>query len=332
MTTRALRSPALAGLLAIAVGCSGSGSGPGGTGGSGGAAGTTGTLAYRPCPASTRVGQFSIQLIAAADPAPAYAQFAGRVRNAPDPTENWREMSQDGACRLVIGPELVCSTPCTAGTICAGQNQCINEPVSQDIGVVSVGGLATPLSATAIANSQNTYYASLSAMPYPPFSHETPIRLSSAGGAYAAFTLQGRGVVPLDFAGTGLQVIARDKALPVTWTAPAQAGSARIFVRLDIGHHGGYAARVECDVADTGSMTIPAGLITQLIGQGTAGFPTISLTRQTVDSTTVAPGCVEFAIASPVERPAMVEGIVSCSDEVPCPAGKTCKDQLRICE
>jgi len=34
---------------------------------------------------------------------------------------------------------------------------------------------------------------------------------------------------------------------------------------LDIAHHGGIPARVECDVADTGAAAISAGLIGKLV-------------------------------------------------------------------
>ena len=85
----------------------------------------------------------------------------------------------------------------------------------------------------------------------------------------------------------------------------------------------------------TGSATIPAGLINQLIEKGTAGFPTISLTRRTLDSQTIEPGCVDLSVASPVEREIEVEGVVSCNcdstvecpsdDPKPCHEGQVCR-------
>ena len=97
--------------------------------------------------------------------------------------------------------------------------------------------------------------------------------------------------------------VTRNKALNVTWTPPPSGGAARIFMSMDIAHHGGGAARIECDVPDTGSATIPAGLINQLLDRGSAGFPKLTLTRRTVDSVTIAPGCVDFLVSSSVERP-----------------------------
>ncbi len=103
-------------------------------------------------------------------------------------------------------------------------------------------------------------------------------------------------------------------------------------MRVDIGHHGGIAARIDCHVGDTGSTRIPAALVNMLIGKGTAGFPSVSLTRRTIDSETLATGCVDLAVASSVERVVMVEGVTSCTnvgagDE--CPTGQTCGADLK---
>lgn len=310
------------------LGCSGGGST---SGGSGGGSGNGGTLAT--CPASTRVGGFAVQLIAAAANRGAYTSFGGGVKDAVDPREARQEVAKDGACRLTAAVPLTCTPACTGVQICAGQNQCVNEPTYQDVGTVTLSGLPTAITVAPVANQ---YYKDLSAVAYPPFAPGAQISLMSAGGKYAAFSLSGAGIAPLEFAGTGLDV-ARNRALAMTWTPPpASAGAARIFARMDIAHHGGGSARIECDLPDTGSAAIPAGLINQLIDRGTAGFPTLSLTRVVAASTNIAPGCVDLAIASPIERSLTVEGVMSCNctandpaspceaDGIPCPVGKTC--------
>jgi hypothetical protein len=220
---------------------------------------------------------------------------------------------------------LVCNTPCAGGMICAGANKCVAEPATQDLGTVTFSGLGAPVSLM-LANFQ--YSGSLAAeAPYPPFASEAEVRVQTGGGKYDAFTLAGRGLEPLEFAGTGLRV-ARGQPLAVSWKAPAKAGSTRVHLKLDIAHHGGISARLECDVADNGSTTIPAVLINQLMDRGVAGFPLLSLTRQTADSTTIAPGCVDFVVASEEARDIEVEGVVSCNQEHPCPAGKICQTDL----
>ena len=138
--------------------------------------------------------------------------------------------------------------------------------------------------------------------------------------------------------------MARSQPLAVTWTPSAKSKSARIYLKLDIAHHGGIAARINCDLADSGSVTIPASLVTKLMDRGLAGFPSITLTRRTVDSTIVGPGCVDFVVASEEAREVEVEGVISCntSEDKPtctpeevkdgckqCPTGMKCGDGFR---
>lgn len=318
----------------IPVGCSGGSPAGGGTGGTSvGMGGAPGSLEYKPCPEATRAGGFSVQLVAAAGAVSAFTSVAGGVKDAPDPRAGRVEKARNGACVLTDAPSLNCVPTCTGGDqICAGNNRCITEPTFQDVGTVSITGL--PGAVTLMPFSNKQYSAQLTGIAYPPFADGAAVKLSTTGGEYPAFTLSGRGITPLDFAGNGLDV-RRNSALNVTWTAPPSGAAARIFVRMDISHHGGGAARIECEVPDTGSATVPAALINQLLDQGSAGFPTLSLTRRTVDSVTIAAGCVDLTVSSPVERPLTVEGEVSCTctvgdagcgmdDSVPCPAGRTC--------
>jgi hypothetical protein len=119
--------------------------------------------------------------------------------------------------------------------------------------------------------------------------------------------------------------------LPFTWTAPAGGGASRILVEVEIGHHGGVAAHINCDLPDTGSGEIPASLVTALIAEGVHGFPTLSLTRRTIASTNVGAGCVDLAVAATVSReitvcPTASSCIVSCVTSDQCTAPMICKD------
>jgi hypothetical protein len=286
------------------------------------------TAGYKPCDPANRVGGFALQLVAAKPhdepPTPAFAQAAGKVGDRIDPRDLWQVQSKEGDCSLVTLPNLFCDPRCSGDQVCAGQNKCVPEPVLQDVGAVTVTGLIAPLSVNAV---NKNYYAPLPPNPYPPFAADAAIRLSAAGGSYGAFSLAGRGIEPLVFAQSGLNVM-RDKPLALTWTA-SKISSTRVAIALDIAHHGGIAARILCDVPDTGSATIAGGLITKLIERGTAGFPTINLTRRTVDSTAITPGCVEFAVSSSVEELVQVEGVTSCREDLPCPGGRTCGADLK---
>jgi hypothetical protein len=182
--------------------------------------------------------------------------------------------------------------------------------------------------------AQNFYTASL-LNPYPPFSPGGAVHLEAAGATIPAFAFDAVGVEPLDFEATDL-IMRNGQALAFTWTPPATAGPGRIVVKADIAHHGGVAAAIECDLPDTGSGELPAALVSALIAEGTAGFPSLSLTRRVITSGTVGPGCVELAIASPVERvigvcPTPTSCVVSCIKGDPnsiCPSGTTCQDDL----
>lgn len=239
----------------VTGGCSGGSSAGGGTGGASAVGGAAGTLEYKPCPQATRVGGFSVQLTPAAGGAPAFTSFGGGVQNAPDPRHGRVELANDGPCALTDVPTLTCARDCTASNqICAGNNSCITEPTFQNVGTVTVTGLPTAVNVIRPDNSQ--YFMDLADIAYPPFADGAALKLSTGGGNYGAFTLLGQGITPLESSGDGLQ-LARNTALNITWTPPPSAGVTRIIMSMDISHHGGGAARIDCDVPDTGSATIP---------------------------------------------------------------------------
>jgi hypothetical protein len=299
------------------------------TSGCGGGDGVGNSLAlYTPCPAANRLGGFNVDLTIM-EGSPGFTSMTGAVRNSADPREVWVGGSATG-CALVTGPTLSCTPACVAPMICAGNNTCVAAPMGQNAGAVTVTGVGpAPIDVMRIA-AANTYYSTLMD-PFPPFAVGDTVTLAAAGADVPAFSLEGRGIDPLVFPGTGI-LIGRDKPLDLTWTAPAAAGATKIYVRIDIGHHGGIAARIDCHVDDTGTTRVPASLVNMLIDKGTAGFPSVVLMRRTVDSAMVGSGCVDFAITSQVERLVMVEGVTSCtnvgaSDE--CPTGQTCGDDLK---
>ena len=335
------QAPLVLGFVVFGVACSsGAGSGTGGsgggTGGSGGAAVAATQLAYKPCDQTKQVGGIAVELRRAMNGGAAFTAFTGGVKSGVNPEAVWQELAKDGDCRVMVGPK-PCSTACPSGKVCGGSNMCVDEPLLQDTGTLTLAGLSDAVSLMWMAGQG--YSGSLTKGPYPPAAPEVEITARTAGGTYPSFTLAGRGIEPLEFAGTGLEV-ARNQALPITWRASAKNRSTRIHIKLDIAHHGGISARIDCDVADTGSTTISAALVTKLMEQGLAGLPSISLTRQTADSTTIAPGCVDFVVASQQERDIEVEGVISCTTTEAtcppedtgckaCPAGKTCQRDLQ---
>jgi hypothetical protein len=163
---------------------------------------------------------------------------------------------------------------------------------------------------------------------YPPTDPGAAVHLSAAGGDYAAFEIETRGIAPLEgFAGDALP-LERDKPLELKWTASPDA---QIEAVLEIAHHGGAKGKVICEAEDTGSLTIPATLVTQLIGLGVAGFPDVTLTRKSAGSTRIAPGRVEFVLFASSNRPIAIAGLTSCMSDTECPSGQIC-DQDKSCK
>ena len=62
-----------------------------------------------------------------------------------------------------------------------------------------------------------------------------------------------------------------------------------------------------------------------------ADGPSIGLSRQTADSLELPVGCIDFIVAGTGEIAGQIEGLVSCSGQVPCADGMTCMMDL-TCE
>jgi hypothetical protein len=306
------------------------GSGGGGSGGQGGDAGgpPDEPLVYRTCAAEERVGVFTVLGRAEDDVLDtAVTEITGYVRNGVVPREVWEEVATEGECKLKVGPTLFCDPRCSSDQICTSAGTCEPAPVKVDAGSVSIEGLAAPL--TMSANSANNYIPPPGTqLAYPAYTPGADIRLSAQGGEAPAFELRGRGVAELELP-EGEISVAEGEAVVLRWTPdPASGSGVRVHVDLDIAHHGGIFARIDCDAEDDGMLEIPASLVSQLLDRGVAGFPAVAMTRRSVDSTMTELGCVEFVVASRVKRSVSIPGLVSCSEEQPCPMGQICQTDL----
>jgi hypothetical protein len=310
---------------ALLLGCSSSpGAGAGGAGGSAGAGGGSGGTTGSP---DIVVGGFAVQL-KAADPtinAPAYTAVAGRVADGPRPnTVIMKVVEEAGGCRLRTPRVPFCNTACGSESVCGDDDKCLPYPKAQNLGLVRVKGLGAGEFSMEPINGN--YQPSASVMlPNPPCPEGAPIELQTAGGAYPSFTLKAKGITALAVAGSGAIPLTSDQPLKLQWTAPGDASFSRVLVRVDISHHGGLKGEIECDVPDTGTLEIPGTMVGKLIALGTAGFPTVYLTRASTGYAVIQPGRVTLEVSSSVERPLEIDGIVSCNDTVDCPAGKICQ-------
>jgi hypothetical protein len=342
------------GLLATLVGCSGSDPDPGspnGTGGgsdSGGSAGTTpGGSAGTSAGGSTGatggssaipglvVGSFQVEMSAPEDtPDTLRTSVLGKVNGgATPPTIIWETTKTDGECWLEVPRVPFCSDGCGAD-VCVDDDVCMAYPEGHSVGEVKLSGLklvggGSDLTLKEIAKA---YQPAAGVMfEAPPFAEGDAIKLTAAGGDFAAFELTTGGVAPLEITSTDFE-LKEDQSLELQWQAAADQKSSVVHVKIDISHHGGTRGLIECDAADDGTLTISAALVTELLGLGFAGFPSLVATRSSRDGTQIAPGRVELVVSSKAQRAVTIDGLTSCTGAEPgagdppeCPDGTTCQ-------
>jgi hypothetical protein len=260
-----------------------------------------------------------------------YTSLVGKVADGPTPsTLVWTDSASAGGCKLKKPRVPFCETPCTGGAICVDDNKCQSYPKAQSVGTVRASGFQTasgPMEFT-MDPVAGSYQPGSESLPFPAFSEGDALKLAASGGAYAPFSLSSSGIAPLSLLTDPIPVMS-GQSVKLAWTPPGRSGISTIRIKLDISHHGGTKGMIECDTADSGSFEIAASLITELLNLGTAGFPTIVVTRQATTGTAViAPGRVELNVASAVERAVQIPGVVSCTETAQCASGKTCQADL----
>ena len=318
----------------MAVACSSDATSPsasGGAGGSnGGSSGSPATGGANAGDPNAIVGTFIVELEAATATDAAYTAVSGKVYDGATPaTVVWDSLGSGAGCELQKQHAPFCSTACVSGTVCIDGDVCAPYPTAQDLGPVLVKGLGTSdITMKAIANSYQL--PGDVTLPYPPASEGAAFSVNVAGGAFGAFSVQSKMVVPLLASGT--LTLESDKPLQLSWQAPGDPSLSRMQIKVDIAHHGGGTGKIECDVADTGSLEIPAALVTGLIDLGVAGFPTVTLSRIATGSTAIAPGKVTLQALSSVPLELVVPGVQSCHEDAECPAGKACRKEDLTCE
>lgn len=280
------------------------------------------------------IGTFQVSLIApdAATGAAGYTAVIGKVADGPTPSQLiWTESSRSGACVLSKPSVPFCNTPCGGSAVCVAQNTCKPYPTTKSVGTVKATGLKTTAGASEFSMDPiagNYQTPGGTTLLYPAFAEGGAITLSAAGGVYSPFSLGSVGIAPLQITSQNLQV-ATGQLVRLTWTPPQKSIGSKISVKLDISHHGGTKGMIECTTDDTGTLDIAASLVTELINLGTAGFPTILVTRKApVGSAVIAPGRVDLVIQSAIEQAVTVPGVTSCNSSTDCKNGMTCQSDL----
>jgi len=276
------------------------------------------------------VGSFQVKLTPASDLGAASTTVVGRIYDGPTPvTTIWEKPQVDGDCTLTTPRVPFCPTPCGGSAACVEDDTCLAYPTAHSAGTVTMTGLqatsgSEPVELTLVSS---TYQAPPSvSLAFPPFAEGDAVSLTAKGEYFPAFTLSSKGIAPLALA-SGELALKTGQPLVLNWTKGNES-SAKIHVKLDISHHGGSKGQIECDTADSGSLTIGAGLISKLLQLGVAGFPSVIVTRHSVGSTAIAQGRVELEISSSVEQWVTIEGLTSCTDKSDCPNGQDCQTDL----
>lgn len=283
------------------------------------------------------VGTFQVRLVApveaspGVDPAPGFTTVFGKVYDGPTPaTLIWEEVERSGECTLLTPRVPFCNTPCGGSAACVEDDVCQAYPTARSVGLVTVTGLSSTtgpvdLELRPVANNyQNPANVELA---YPAFGEGQQIGLSAAGDLLPSFAVSAFGIQPLTLGDTELRLVG-GQALNLSWSVPGDPALARVVVKLDISHHGGTKGKIECDATDDGSLEIPGAMIGQLLALGVAGFPTVIATRRSVASTRIAVGRVDLAISADDERPVIIDGLTSCTEDGDCSGGATCQPDL----
>ena len=300
----------------------------GGSSQSGGSTSTGGTNAAgdppsgAACAKEERLGSFVFNLT------DTRTSFRGAISNGVAVNAIPDLLATEGSCVLEGVPNLFCATPCESGQICAGDDQCVPAPEKVSAGTVTVTGLSTEV--VEEPNPITLEYSSTFEDPYPGFVPGASLMLTASGDTAPAFSLVGEGV-GLVTSTLETAVIETGADLELSWNADGATEHSQMAILLTVDAHGGTSGWITCVADDSGSFTVPADLIQQLIDLGLSGFPSVVLTRQTVDAQAVADGCVDLTVGSELKLPVSIDGLISCNNSDECPEGQTCSTSL-ACE
>jgi len=277
-------------------------------------------------------GRFQVTLVEETAFDDAYASVLGRVTTGTTPsTLQWDTATVSGACKLLIPRAPFCETPCGSGAACVADGVCRVYPAGLNVGTVTMTGVKTTTGATSFTMQPvfSNYQPVGITLDYPPFTEGAEVSVAIAHDSVGSFALKAKGIAPLNALYDSV-VFADNQPVTLTWTPPSAgaAGNSTVSARFDISHHGGVKGVIECEAADNGSLTVAAGLVTQLKGLGISGFPTVELSRHSA-SPARTDMSLELRIESTVTRPISIPGIVSCSGDEDCPNGQTCQQDLK---
>lgn len=278
------------------------------------------------CPLADKYGAFLVERDEF------YSLVDGSIAEGVVPITVLEQIVVEGDCVLLRRNNPFCNPPCSGTETCDFDGQCIPFPENQDIGTVTVGGLLQDVIMTPIQPGNSYFDTSL---PHPAWNEGDLIELRTGGGAFDRIELHGIGVQELTLPTSDPLVVVDGEPLDVVWNPPVGTVRSHVHLQLNIDQHGNTPTQVFCEFDDDGAGQVPASAITELVRFGVTGFPNATLTRRTVDSTTLSGGgCAEFRVASPKNPDVRVEGFIPCPLTGPdtCPPPLTCNRVLGQCQ
>ncbi len=281
------------------------------------------------CPMAADYGGFVVSVSAGGASGEGESNIAGSVADGVVPATVLEELGADGDCALLRRNNPYCDPVCDPGEVCDFTGACLSYPSNQDLGTVTVEGLAKTSTMEAVFPG-NTYYDT--AMSHPAFQGGELIHLAMPDGTYGPLDLYGVGVEPLDL--SGVQWIVADATdLAVSWPAPTVSSPrSEIVVEILIHQHGVTPSTLRCSFADDGEGTVSGAIITALLSEGVSGFPMGTIERRTADHGAAGEGCLDFIVSAPSAVAVDVLGYTPCFSDAECPEGQTCDVEMQICE
>lgn len=221
------------------------------------------------------------------------------------------EVSRDGSCRLLrFDGTGFCNPSCDSEHYCSTVDTCVPWPIPQFAGPIEFSGLSVDVELN--PGSDIFYLQTPSRLPSNLFADNASVTATAPGDAFPAFALATEAVAPIAFPLDGASAnefrISDGQDNVITWS-PSQPGSrVRLVLRSTTAAHGlPPTHQIECDVADTGSLTIPGSLIAEMPEQSKpevcAGFdcPLSTVQRYSRSSAPADAGEVALTVAQRIE-------------------------------
>jgi hypothetical protein len=307
------------------------------TGGAGGNAPTDGTGGASTSNANNVWGNVKVSLIAEEGGVVAHTSVLGTLYDSPEIPETYITAATSGDCSLLTptAPPF-CDPGCSEPTpVCTIDGKCVKNPTLINVGELSMGGLSVAgvTSTFALKSVANKYQPPGTVkLDYPPCATGDTAKVSGtfSGSNVEAATAC---IEPLDLLNSDPVPLESGSPLTLEWTAPSSGTNSKIFVELDISHHGGSKGRIRCLTKDIGQLTIDETLVTALIELGVTGFPQLTVTRTSTGTSAIGEGSLNLTIENSVGRLLQVPGIYNCTESSECPAEKpTCNPDFMMCE